>query len=438
MKRRRYTGGIALLLVGFLAPAEGRTQGSERELVAPTAIPLEDFRLSAPPAMTLLGAGASAVSRPNTPRDLIASLVSGAGSDGIVPDGISIETAPFWLTRHRGLTLREYHHSSLMDRLKYFTAISAGTSRDRQRGDSVNDATVALAIRTLVANGRPSRALLAAGDSIRAQQLAYIETYRRWEAAHARATGIDARRKRLTQHEELLESLTLRVLVGPETSLRDSAMRTLARRDSLRAQIARNATAEAEADGLDKDLDRIEAKLGATAKEYASEEIEPEGFILEVAGGFRTRFHGAQWGRSSSDGVGIWITPMYRFAGSNAEIIGVARYLHSVNEYSGRSLFDFGARAGVEIGKGSVSAEHVWRNLAGTSSTDLVPGAPPYDSRETSTRWSALFDYPIGGKLWLVASFGSDYRRSGGDRPVIATIGINLGFGAVEILPSRR
>src|SRR5688572_19458612 len=68
---------------------------------------LEDFRLSGPPALSLLGASASAVARPNTPRDLIASLVSGAGSEGIVPDGYSLETAPWWLTRHRHLTLRE-------------------------------------------------------------------------------------------------------------------------------------------------------------------------------------------------------------------------------------------------------------------------------------------------------------------------------------------
>jgi hypothetical protein len=389
--------------------------------------------------MVLLGTSASAVSRPNTPRDLIASLVSGTGSEGIVPDGISIETSPFWLKRHRALSLREYHNASLLDRLKYFTAVSAGTSRTRSRGDSVNDASVALAVRTLLANGRPNPAVISAGDSMRAQQLAYIETYRRWETAHARASGLEARRRRLAQQEELLASLVTRVLVGPETTLRDSTMRTLARRDSLRAQIARNATAEAEADGLDRDLDRIETRLASLAREYASEEIEPDGFILEVAGGLRTRFANGQWGQSSSDGVGVWITPMYRFAGRKAELIGVARYLNSVKDYSGRSLFDFGARVGVEVGKGSLSAEHVWRNLAGTvQAGDLVPGASPRNPRETSTRWSALFDYPIGGKLWLVASFGSDYRRTDDDRPVIATLGINLGFGAVEILPSRR
>jgi hypothetical protein len=49
-----------------------------------------------------------------------------------------------------------------------------------------------------------------------------------------------------------------------------------------------------------------------------------------------------------------------------------------------------------------------------------------------------LFDYPLPAKLHLVASFGSDFRRIDGKRPVIATLGINLGLGAVMIVPGNK
>jgi hypothetical protein len=121
---------------------------------------------------------------------------------------------------------------------------------------------------------------------------------------------------------------------------------------------------------------------------------------------------------------------MYRTASRGIEVIGVARYLTNVAGYDDRSLTDLGVRAGFEIGKGSLSAEHVWRRLSGENLDTQS------DSSRRTARWAALFDYPVGGKLWIVASFGSDYR-SAGDRPVIATIGLNLGIGAIELLPGR-
>jgi hypothetical protein len=201
-------------------------------------------------------------------------------------------------------------------------------------------------------------------------------------------------------------------------------MRTLARRDSLRAIVSASEAAADTAATLEANLDRVETRLTTLARRFASEEIEPDGFILEIAAGARSAFEQGQWGRQRGDGFAAWITPMYRVGGRGFEVIGVARYMSNVSDYGGRDLVDLGARTGLEIGRGSLSAEHVWRRLTRTS------------DRRTTTRWSVIFDHPLGGKLWAVASFGSDYRRLDGDRPVIATIGLNLGFGAIEILPN--
>lgn len=418
-------------LAGAWIPVIAGGQSREREPIDVTSLRLDDFRLSGPPALSLLGSSASAVARPNTPRDLIASLVSGAGSEGIVPDGFALETSPWWLVRHRSITLEQYHNAPLGRRVLHFTSISVATSRTRDRTESDGyDSNAAVAIRTLLANGRPSAALRAAADEMRKEQIAYIEAYRLWEAASPLATRLNARRRQLAQQENLLSSLVTRVLVAPAPSLRDSTLRTLARRDSLRALVALGEPAAADTAELNARMERIETRLAGLAERFSSEELEPDGFILEVAGGLRARFPDGRWADERLDGIGAWITPMYRIASRGIEVIGVARYLTNVAGYDDRSLTDLGVRAGFEIGKGSLSAEHVWRRLSGE---DLDTES---DSSRRTTRWAALFDYPLGGKLWIVAGFGSDYR-SAGDRPVIATIGLNLGIGAIELLPGR-
>lgn len=426
--KRHFVRTAWLLLIGLPTAAASQEPPSPEWL--------EDFRLSGPPALSLLGVSASSVARPNTPRDLIASLVSGAGSDGIVPDGYSLETAPFWLVRHQALSLRDYHSAPLARRLLYFTSISVATARVRARNsDGDHDAHAAIAVRTLLANGRPSKVLVKTAESIRKEQLAYIEAYRSWEVASAAAAPLSARRRQLERHEELLSSLVTRVLVGQANALRDSTMRVLVRRDSLRNSVRAAETATADAGRFAADIEKLESRLETLGKRYSTEEIEPDGFILEVAAGTRAAFVGGQWGNQRVDGAGAWITPMYRVGSKGLELIGVGRYLSNVNEFDGRDLLDLGARIGIDIGRGSLSAEHVWRRITG--SAQLSVNDESVAGRKSSTRWAALFDYPIGGKLWAVASFGSDYRRPDGDRPVIATIGINLGFGALEILPSR-
>lgn len=426
---------IALAFAATLLPFDVLAQGESPRGTEVEAIPLEDLRLSAPPALTLLGIAAASVARPNTPRDLIASLVSAAGSEGVVPNGYALETAPFWLVRHPALELREYYAAPLADRLKYFTSFSAATSRPTSRRDTVaGDAHVAIAIRTLLLNGRPSPGLLATAKSMRALQVSYISDYAKWETAKSAAPSLAALRQRLRRQEELLSSLTTRVLVGPEASLRDSTLRTLARRDSALALVAAGEAAEKRTEELESDLDALERRLGTLAKSFASQDLEPDGLVLEVAAGTRAAFGEGDWSRERVDGAGLWITPMYRLASHHLEIIATGRYLARVREYGSRDLFDLGARIGKDIGKASLSAEYVRRTLSGSEAADV--GAPPSRARRSSSRWAALFTCPLGGKLHAVASFGSDFRRPLGERPVIATIGLNLGVGAVMIVSS--
>jgi hypothetical protein len=383
----------------------------------PEAIELEGFRLSAPPALALLGIAPASVSRPNTPRALIASLVSGTGSSGLVPDGYAVETSPYWLSRHPSLDLDHYYKASPGQRLLYFTALSAATSRQSSNDSIAPDARVSIALRTLLANGRPSRALAAVADTMRRLQIAYIEQYRRWEAAQAASNRLATQRTRLARNEELLSTLTTKLIAG-DTKLRDSTLRVLARRDSARSQVAAAESADEDATRLEKQMSNSEERLSRLAKAFVERDAEPDGFVLEVAAGIRSVFARGEWDRARTDGIGLWMTPMYRLSAKHVEVIGVLRYLTRVVELDGEDVLDAGVRAGVTIGKGTFSGELVRRTVR----------------EKNSSRWAALFDYPLPAQLHLVASFGSDFRLASGRRPVIATLGVNLGLGAIELV----
>jgi hypothetical protein len=415
------TGVILLVAVILPRLSAGQDEGRSGD----ASIRLDDFRLSGTPASALLGISAASVTRPNTPRALIASLVSATGSSGLVPNGYSLETAPFWLSSHPRLQLRDYYNASLGDRLRYFTAISVATSRQSQGSDSVRpDARVSIAMRTLLLNGRPAAALRATSDSMRAVQLSYIERYREWEIARSRAGRLSSQKQKLGMQEELLSTLVTRVTLGQD-QLRDSALRTLARRDSLRTAVAASEAASNEAANLEKRLDGFDDLLAKLAEDFQEQDAEPDGLVLEVAAGTRALFEQSEWSRARNDGLGIWITPMYRMSEQHLEIVGVARFIARAVDFDEHDVFDIGARAGFDIGDANVSAEWVRRNVREASG-------------DNSSRWAALFDYPLPAKLHLVASFGSDFRRSDGKRPVIATLGINLGLGAVMIVPGSK
>ena len=90
-----------------------------------------------------------------------------------------------------------------------------------------------------------------------------------------------------------------------------------------------------------------------------------------------------------------------------------------------RDIIDAGGRIGLDVGRAGVSGEVTRRSILDSDG----------NAGKSSTRWAALFTYPLPASLHLVASFGSDFRKANGDRPVIATLGINLGLGAVMIAP---
>jgi len=416
--RRGLAIGTALTLslsaVSHSALAQDEApEGTARPLV------LDEFRLAGPPALLLLGLAPASVTRPATPRALIASLVSAAGYEGLVPNGFAMETAPYWLMRHPMLQLDQYYDASFSDRLRYFTAFSVATSRASVKRDTVQpDAHVSIAVRTLLLNGHPGAGLLRVSESLRRDQLAYITAYRRMERAKSAASPLSTQRKRLVKQEELLSTLVTKMIAG-DRDLRDSTLKTLARRDSARLAVAAAESASEELSRLDLEMERLDARLSKLGEDFSEEDLDPEGLVVELAAGTRAAFSRGEWSNEAIDGIGMWIAPSYRSAARHLSFAGTARYLTRVAEYRNHSVFDAGGRAGIDLRKATFSAEYVRRRVSGGS----------------SSRWAAIFSYALPAGLELTGSFGSDFRKSGRHRPVIATVGLDLGLGAITLSP---
>jgi hypothetical protein len=435
---------------------------------AQTPLRVDDLQVTGTPALTLLGVAATAVESPNTPRSLITNLVSAAGQTGVIPNGASLETAPYWLTPHDGLTLERYYRASLPDRLRYFTAFSFASARVAAGDGDTANTRVAIALRTLLKNGHPSRALhetdsmlgaleTTANVELRAERAIARDLQKALQAvdpAHIKSIGdvlpriaglrdsIQLTRDSLAAAVATLDTLVAR---GASNTARAEATARVARaltlQAALRQRVDRVERASAQvaglqADSAQHDQARITAldAIPARAKEYAEATRHPAGLVFEVAVGTRAEFARSLWTEGHSDGAGVWITPSYHTDDGRFALISIGRLLTNVREFEQRDLVDGGLKAVFTFNKLDVGGEYVSRWLfKQTSHTTTSTGSEGTLSYARTDRWSANANYPLTGDLTLAASFGSDYRRPAGERPVIATLGINLGLGAIEL-----
>jgi hypothetical protein len=97
----------------------------------------QDHNFSVPesPAFTFIGASPTEITRPTSPREFAAGLLSGMNAAGQVQQGFALEVSPFPVVPGFMVTLREYQ-SSFLKRAAYRTQVSLGTVRTE--GDSAS------------------------------------------------------------------------------------------------------------------------------------------------------------------------------------------------------------------------------------------------------------------------------------------------------------
>jgi hypothetical protein len=123
--------------------------------------------------------------------------------------------------------------------------------------------------------------------------------------------------------------------------------------------------------------------------------------------------------------MGLWVTPAYRVlrcasCEASFDFIGVARMLKDPDI---DAMIDVGGRL-------------VWRvNTRFSTSFELLRRKAPdtvganEESIQDSNRTAALLEYRIQDDLILFGTFGQDFEKATGAKPLVTLLGMNFGFG---------
>ncbi|MDB4950921.1 MAG: hypothetical protein JWM27_3570 [Gemmatimonadetes bacterium] len=361
---------------------------------------LNSLKPSSAPAFVLLGAAPSEVARPTTPTDVGLSLARAAKSLGTVPQDYALEASPYWLRGHANLTWRADSARTLRQSLARTLAFSVASAElgavDSAAGTPVRTG-VAFGLRTMLMSGHYSAATVSALHALEiatGREGAVHEKYaaaqnaadEAWVAAQVAAIGAmtDAAQKQAAM-----------VAFRAENSAR------INRRDD--AVLANPA---------------YQAEVAALRRPFQNLSMKREGSMLEVSAGASWAFPGRVWQAGRMDRVGAWATYSCEsclVAGGTVPITPLAtvRFYHQGGGEP--DVLDAGGRLILAGGRFDLSAEGVVRSFLGA-------GAP-----KALYRVAGIFDYQVQENLWLLSTFGRDYR-SATEGSLIAQLGVKFNF----------
>jgi hypothetical protein len=375
------------LLTLSLACAAGDAfaQATISELSAPTS-----------PAFVLLGLAPASVDRPDSSKALIVNAFSDlAESDGL-PQDYALEVTPFWMKSNRTLSFTEYQNPGLAAIWQQLR-ISVATAPMRGADESADSIGTKLGVgfNTKISNGRPNPTMQASLERLFAENTRLLAADRELEDIEE---TLETRREELEGLTENAKRADLIAIIG-------EIEKTLAKKQA--------------------EIDGIEAGIMRRSLEVQSLDAERVGFFLTVAGGQVWDFADDDTRNASANRMGLWVTPAYRVlrcasCEASFDFIGVARMLKDPDI---DAMIDVGGRL-------------VWRvNTRFSTSFELLRRKAPdtvganEESIQDSNRTAALLEYRIQDDLILFGTFGQDFEKATGAKPLVTLLGMNFGFG---------
>ena len=375
---------VALSLT--LGAGDALAQATISELSAPTS-----------PAFVLLGVAPASVDRPDSSKALVVNAFSElAESDG-VPQDYAIEVTPFWMKSNRTLSFTEYQNPGLAA-LWQQLRISVATAPMRGAEASADPLGTKLAVgfNTKIFNGRPNPTMASALTALFAENTRLLAADRELESIEE---TLETRREELEGLTENARRADLIAIIGENE-------KTLAKKQA--------------------EIDGIEGGIMRRSLEVQALDAERVGFFLAVAGGQVWDFVSDDTRNASANRRGLWVTPAYRVlrcaTGCEAsfDFIGVARMLKDPDI---DAMIDVGGRL-------------VWRvNTRFSTSFELLRRRAPdtvganEESVQNSNRTAGLLEYRIQDDLVLFGTFGQDFEKASGAKPLVTLLGLNFGFG---------
>ncbi len=144
------------------------------------------------------------------------------------------------------------------------------------------------------------------------------------------------------------------------------------------------------------------------------------GFRAECAGGSIINFPNDKFENGKMTRYGVWVLPAYRISNPTLDVIALGRYIHNESD-SSENYFDFGGRIVSETSDFTLSGEFVYRLIK-----------RQYNQNDKSYRANVALEYQINPSIRVIGSFGRNFKTN--ERDLIASLGVNLGFGQIPVL----
>jgi hypothetical protein len=378
---------LLALLIAFASGVEANAQTvTVDELAAPTT-----------PAFVLLGVAPASVERPESGKAFIFNALNRLSTSDGLPKNIALELTPYWMKSNRSLTFEAYQNPTVGQSLLQSLRVSVATAPIPGATSAADPLGTKLAIgfNTKVANGRPNPAMNEKLQALYSKNTVLLTLDRELETLE----------DSLSAKEKALKEATTDVEKAPIITVISSIERDITKKKA--------------------DVARAEASITSATMLIQSLDAQRVGFFFTVAAGQVWDFPGDDADNGAAKRSGIWLTPAYRklrcpSCDASFDFIGVARYLKDPDT---DAMFDFGGRLVWHPTKQFNSSFEVLRRKAPETS-----GASG-ESTDDSNRAAALLEYRIREDLILYGTFGQDFKKATGAKPLLALLGFNIGFG---------
>jgi len=185
-------------------------------------------------------------------------------------------------------------------------------------------------------------------------------------------------------------------------------------------------------------LDQVQQGLVARFHEA---DLRRVGGRFELAAAATMQFPSQRFENGRLRRIGVWTTYSYQLEEPRLDVTAVARAIVNLTGVESGTLLDLGSRMSLEVERRLVmSFELVGRAAVDATLQRTGPGqAAGTVTLEGTYRAAGSAEYLLGNGSSVLLSFGRDYSPAGDTEPnLIATVGVNLGFGVVPFLATPR
>jgi hypothetical protein len=412
----RTTSIVAALIAALGLPALAVAQTAGPPKLEP--VTLKDLKTPASPSFQLLGIAPSDVERPTTPRAFAVSLLSALQqSDTVLPNGLAVDVAPYWLVPHNSLQFADYIDPKVGQSLRQTFAVSVATTKATVPASEPGAIDVGLGVRTSPWAGKSTQAVakLKTLILVSLKQASIVQTLIDVVGTPTQAlppsvtTIIDGLRK--ADHPDMTDENFKAMLDGIV--------------DRLEAAVG----ARTDLAVVQQTLSQMQAEGDASRKKWSLELQRVNqrrlGFTLDVASAFVTRTSDNGRGGARVTREGVWSTAGYN--DEHLSFLGLLRYVgNSENRTSRSDLLDLGARLVGTLNNLDASFEFVSRLDHSSAKVD-----------DSTYKAVGNVEYKVSEDVSISATFGKDFGDTRFGRPsaTLALLGVNFGLGGRPTLP---